>query len=1067
MKTSIKVLVVLLAQLALCLSVSGQMMPPGGGVGCTNCPPYTNTYVPPPYVPGLKMNISPAEGTNFLLSLLEADSAGKYDIYFATNLILATWNDVLQGTNGQTNFTLPISASQNGFFRTARTDQAVADAADIVFYFLNGFVNTNIASVAVSGGPAAATAILVDSTNFAGATWIPFSSTPLVDIGTNEGIHEVWFGFIGTNGIAYWASDTVILDTTPPVIVITNPVSSTTSRPILQIQGYATEPLSSIFFDVTNAAGILTNQQGFVTAQSFDTNGFNATTNWFQCFDVELTNGVNTITVRAADLAGNVTTTNMIITLDFSGDTNPPIITVTWPQDEAQISGTNLTLRGILDDETAQITAQMVDTNGVTNIVSGVVERNGTFWLEDLPLNPGANVVTITTTDAAGNVSVTNLTLFQSDVTLTIDPVSDAQLNQSFTTVSGTVSDPSYGVWVNGVQAAVNGSGHWTTNTVPVYGNGTATFDAIAYPPGQSPNLRQMGSNSGQSPVQTSQVGEQPPIVFVNQYSDQWAALGGYWSYGGSKNYTATIDNFGHFSYQGNASFFDHTGGGAVWFDTTYNWSDISTYYTCIGYEWYYGKNDPDNAFPINDSGTGLGGYFVFAGAYDIPSTSPGCGDHFFANINYQYGPKNSPDSENYIRNSKTYLKLRTGGKSGKAHNNLFRISASGTEYGCPSYIDWYADGDDVWYNTPTTAIVPNQIRILGENLGNDGNLFIVLPDNATLDLGATAPGRHYSLGVGATKHKLTITANGNDLETTTPEFCVGQQIGFAPVWSPSAPPNVASTSYLWDLSTKFVNHSAHPCSSCSVNYDIDLSLLDVETPSVWYVSGGDKNAYVHVFLHFSNGQSATVDASGQFSMFRPQILGHEQVSQGAVELNTNNLPTVKLGMLAPGSDFIRWTTDVGLDTRFSANLFHVQLVDWESMYDIGLYCIAKYDGTSGQYWLDNSVPANGLWLVNPDGGGNYKTVQGIPFGDGPDINENFCTFAQLTPSLKTYLCFQPTSAGSIPITLERVEWSEHGRADLISGIWTLTTSYITGPSFSNDDSFPYWEQIYHNTSGN
>ncbi len=126
------------------------------------------------------MNISPSYGTNILLSLLEADSAGKYDIYFATNFISATWTDVLQGTNGQTNFILPFPVSQSGFFRVARTDPAVADAAGISFYFLNGFVNTNITLAAITGGPAAATAILADSTNFAGVTWIPFSSMPFV-----------------------------------------------------------------------------------------------------------------------------------------------------------------------------------------------------------------------------------------------------------------------------------------------------------------------------------------------------------------------------------------------------------------------------------------------------------------------------------------------------------------------------------------------------------------------------------------------------------------------------------------------------------------------------------------------------------------------------------------------------------------------------------------------------------------------------------------------------------------------------------------------------------------------
>ena len=810
-----KVAVALLAQLTLCLLVFAQPIPPGGGGGgggCTNCPPYTNTYVPPPYVPGLKVSISPPDSTNFHLSLLEADSAGKYAIYFSTNLISATWDARLQGTNGQTNFTIPISPSQNGFFRVARADQAVADAAGITFYFLSGFVNTNITLAAVAGGPAVATAILVDYTNFAGATWIPFSSTPLVDIGTNEGLHEVWFGFRGTNGVVYWTSDTVTLDKTPPVIVITNPALSTTSRPIIQVQGYSTEPLSGIYFDVTNAAGSMTNQQGFVTAQNFDTNTFNSTTNWFQCFDVELTNGVNTITVHAADLAGNVTTTNVIISLDFSGDTNPPVITVIWPQDGAKISGTNFTLRGILDDETAQITALTVDTNGVTNIVGGVVERNGIFWLEDLPLNSGTNFVTITAIDAAGNASVSNLTLFKSSVTLTINTVPDSQLNQPAMTVSGTVSDPSYSVWVNGVPTTVNGSGQWTTNNVPVYGNGTACFDAIAYPPGQSPNLRtKMMANSNESPVHASRVSEQPPMVFVNQYSDNWAWDTGYYagSFGGSKNYNATVDNSGHFSFQGNGTFFNHVEQDyGSWTDTAYQWSDVDP----IGTHTTTGFDIDGN--PIDETGPGCGDYNN-PDPYGVPSSSGNGVSHYYANIQYSGDWDWAGITETYVRGSKTSMTFRTGGKSGKGRQNLFKINASATEYGKPGDVGTDVSPDQ-WDDTPRHGIAPNQIRVLGKNVGNDGNLFIVLPDNATLDLGATAPGRHYSLGVGATKHKMFIQANGHILRpdriVPLAKFCVGQQIGFAPVWSPSAPPNVASTSYLWDLSSKF---SAVPQETC------------------------------------------------------------------------------------------------------------------------------------------------------------------------------------------------------------------------------------------------------------
>ena len=52
---------------------------------------------------------------------------------------------------------------------------------------------------------------------------------------------------------------------------------------------------------MTNAAGSLTNAEGYVTQQWFDTNLFELTTNWFECVDIGLTNGNNTITLRSTD----------------------------------------------------------------------------------------------------------------------------------------------------------------------------------------------------------------------------------------------------------------------------------------------------------------------------------------------------------------------------------------------------------------------------------------------------------------------------------------------------------------------------------------------------------------------------------------------------------------------------------------------------------------------------------------------------------------------------------------------------------------------------------------------
>jgi hypothetical protein len=57
------------------------------------------------------------------------------------------------------------------------------------------------------------------------------------------------------------------------------------------------------------------------------------TSDYFQCYDILLTNGLNTITLHATDPAGNTTTTNITVTLDYASANHlwtniitPPII---------------------------------------------------------------------------------------------------------------------------------------------------------------------------------------------------------------------------------------------------------------------------------------------------------------------------------------------------------------------------------------------------------------------------------------------------------------------------------------------------------------------------------------------------------------------------------------------------------------------------------------------------------------------------------------------------------------------------------------------------------------------
>ncbi len=122
------------------------------------------------------------------------------------------------------------------------------------------------------------------------------------------------------------------------------------------------------------------------------------------------------------DLAGNTATLSTNISLDYSRKTNP-VVQITWPQDGYQITGDSFSCRGFVDDPTVTVMAQMVHTNGDTNVITGEVERTGRFWVDNLPLIGGTNLLTLSFTDALGNTSVTNIALLQGTLVLDVNPV--------------------------------------------------------------------------------------------------------------------------------------------------------------------------------------------------------------------------------------------------------------------------------------------------------------------------------------------------------------------------------------------------------------------------------------------------------------------------------------------------------------------------------------------------------------------------------------------------------------------------------------------------------------------
>ena len=352
-------------------------------------------------------------------------------------------------------------------------------------------------SFLVLGGVASYEAVLVNSENFSSAVWSNYDGTVHLNLGTTDGVYQVWFGLKGyaTNAEPEWIGTKVYLDRIAPTVIIISPTNSTTATPYVQLQGCSPESLLRVTFDLSNSVVVVTNQPGILSGRHLDTNLFAYTTNYFQCYDIHLTNGVNAITVHATDLAGNVTVTNLNDTLNYATATNP-VVRLTWPQKGLALSGSNFTVRGWVDDPSAIATAQIVNTNGDTNNVYGLVERNGKLWAENVPLASGTNWLTMTVKNSAGLSTVTNITVIQSSMTLTLTSI-DGDLWLPTVNVSGYVSDATQAVWINGVKATVNSGGTWLAHNVPVNEGGTASFDMTAYAPDEQQPDGTYGNGGG------------------------------------------------------------------------------------------------------------------------------------------------------------------------------------------------------------------------------------------------------------------------------------------------------------------------------------------------------------------------------------------------------------------------------------------------------------------------------------------------------------------------------------------------------------------------------------------
>jgi len=879
--------------------------------------------------------------------------------------------------------------------------------------------------------------------------WLPFVSSNLtVNLGATDGVYDVIVGLSGflTNSPT-WSDYTFTLDRVAPVVSITNPVitsvagvgSATVIKPYLQLQGFATEQLSSLSYDISNAMGMATNLNVFVTDRWIDTNTYNFTTNCFQAYDIPLATNQNAITLRVTDRAGNTTTTNFIVTLDYTTATNPPVTTLIWPQNGMAVSGANITIRGTMRDETGTIVAQVVNGNGTTNTINGLVERNGMFWLENVPLN-GTNQICIQATDGSGkNVTTTNFTVYPSSFTLTIGstPTGDA-LWQGPGTVSGTVSDSSAVVTVNGVTATVSGNS-WSASNVPNRGQGTATYDASAV------------AANDQTAAANASV-EMGPFWFYSSYADSKI---GYETVSDGHNTTHSsevrIKDFDS-SYDSSSGLFSYLGGlfdyrvtDSDWILQTAMWSDAGSSFSQQDSS---GNSSSGPYLPASwdlfSEVTGLPDEDLWC-VGDNNGTEPIYSYHYTANgahehWHWDYGGGAYRDMDATV-GAATTVKLFTGGKSSVNRQSLWCIQAGATWYG-KSLVGG-------WYSVPCKDIDKSRIQVMGMPVGSDGNLWVVLPDNSQSDMTVAALGvKHYNAEGLPTKYTPRIRANNAILlpDGIAPNatFCVGQNVNFSVDWLPGAPPYVSgSSSFHWHLPGNYVNEPYRYSASCE-SYRRNDAWLAYPTTQCWYVDALQASACsVGMSLQFDNGQSVSIASAGQFTIVRPSISDFQK-SIHYFQKHTYTL-----------EGHMRW--DATFNSTFDGSVGVTQIINCNDStsdyYTLGLNLL---DGDTEIYGkLDGSGNLDGqpfdFQVANVNS--HYIYLSDDPY-DPFLIHPSGCS--TMIANFTDYIRFAPS--GGIYVTIGTVNWQMNGHACYGSDAVSPDNINIDDPDSS--DAFPTWDDI-------
>ena len=231
-------------------------------------------------------------------------------------------------------------------------------------------------------------------------------------------------------------------DTTPPTVSISAPLGGATVSNTVTVSAAAADNVGVVGVQF-KLDGANLGAEDLVAPYSVS---WNTTT---------VPNGAHTLKASARDAAGNATTSASISVIVANADATPPTVAITAPTSNPTFSTstTPLTLGGTASDNVGVTQVTWVNSAGGSGTATGT-----TSWTASgIVLQPGANGLTVTATDAAGNTATDALTVTLSDTTPPAVSITAPAAGATVTgtiTVSATATD---NVGVAGVQFKLDG----------------------------------------------------------------------------------------------------------------------------------------------------------------------------------------------------------------------------------------------------------------------------------------------------------------------------------------------------------------------------------------------------------------------------------------------------------------------------------------------------------------------------------------------------------------------------------------------------------------------------------